>query len=91
MKSLKYEITGQFLCLRLFKNVWKVKINRLYTHVSPNNILSAEQYGSGNICVQEPIFSLINDVLQALNDRKLVGGVFCDLTKASNSVIMKFN
>jgi hypothetical protein len=32
------------------------------------------------------IFSLINDVLQALNDRKLAGGIFCDLTKAFYSI-----
>jgi hypothetical protein len=32
------------------------------------------------------IFSLINDVLQALNDRKLVGSIFYDLTNTFDSV-----
>jgi hypothetical protein len=31
-------------------------------------------------------FNLINNILQALNDKKLVGGIFCDLTKAFDSV-----
>jgi hypothetical protein len=31
-------------------------------------------------------FNLISNILQALNSKKLVGGVFCDLTKAFDSV-----
>jgi hypothetical protein len=31
-------------------------------------------------------FNLINNILQALNDKKLTGGIFCDLTKAFDSV-----
>jgi len=31
-------------------------------------------------------YSLINEVLDALNSKKLVGGIFCDLKKAFDSV-----
>jgi hypothetical protein len=32
------------------------------------------------------IFDLTNNILQALNDSKQVGDIFCDLTKAFDSV-----
>jgi hypothetical protein len=32
------------------------------------------------------IFDLTNNILQGLNDSKRVGGIFCDLTKAFDSV-----
>jgi hypothetical protein len=35
------------------------------------------------------MFSLINNILQALNDGKLVGDIYCDLTKAFDSVKMQ--
>jgi hypothetical protein len=31
-------------------------------------------------------FSLINEILEALNSKKVVGGIFCILEKASDSV-----
>jgi hypothetical protein len=31
-------------------------------------------------------FNLVNNILQAPNSKKLVGGIFCDLTKAFDSV-----
>jgi hypothetical protein len=46
--------------------------------------LDAEQYGfRKNYSMETAIFNLLNNILQALNDKKLVGGIFCDLTKAS--------
>jgi hypothetical protein len=36
--------------------------------------------------MESATFNLINSILQALNSKKLVGGIFCDLTKAFDSV-----
>jgi hypothetical protein len=49
--------------------------------------LPAEQHGfRKHLSTGTAIFSLINNILQALNDRKLMGGIFFDLTKAFDSV-----
>jgi retron-type reverse transcriptase len=39
-----------------------------------------------NYSTETAIFNLLNNILQALNDKKLVGGIFCDLIKAFDSV-----
>ncbi|PNF31336.1 hypothetical protein B7P43_G10907, partial [Cryptotermes secundus] len=65
----------------------KVIYNRVYAHVVLNNILPAEQHGfRKHLSTDTAILSLLNNIMQALNDRKLVGGIFCDLTKAFDSV-----
>jgi hypothetical protein len=65
----------------------KVIFNRLHTHISVNNILDADQYGFRRNCSMETAtFNLINNILHAWNSKKLVGGIFCDLTKAFDSV-----
>jgi hypothetical protein len=49
--------------------------------------LAAEQNGfRKNYSTETAIFNLLNNILQALNDKKLVGCIFCDLTKAFDSV-----
>jgi hypothetical protein len=59
----------------------------VYAHVLFNNILPAEQHRfRKHLSTETAIFSLLNNIMQALNDRKLVGGIFCDLTKAFDSV-----
>jgi hypothetical protein len=69
------------------KIVEKVIFNRLYAHVSLNNILSVEQHGFGRKgSTETAIFDLTNNILQALTDSKQVGGIFRDLTKAFDSV-----
>jgi hypothetical protein len=51
-------------------------------HIS-NNILAKEQYGfRNNISTEKAIYQLTNNILKALNNKCLVGGIFCDLTKA---------
>jgi hypothetical protein len=64
----------------------KVIFNRLYFHVNNNNILTDEQYGFRKTSTELASFNLINNLLQALNDKKLVRGIFCDLTKTFDSV-----
>ena len=52
-----------------------------------HNILTSHQYGfRANRTSEQAIFSLVNSVLESLNKKQLVGGVFCDLQKAFNTV-----
>jgi retron-type reverse transcriptase len=61
--------------------------NRLHTYISLNNILDADQYGFRKNCSTETAaFNLTSNILQALDSKKLVGGIFRDLTKAFDSV-----
>ena len=65
------------------KVLQKVIYNRLQNHVTVNNILAEEQYGfRNNSSTETASFNLINNMLDALNSNMLVGGIFCDLTKA---------
>jgi hypothetical protein len=52
-----------------------------------NNVLAKEQYGFRNNTLSEKaIYQLTNNVFKALDNKYLVGGIFCDLTKAFDSV-----
>jgi hypothetical protein len=64
---------------------------RLYTQDSintfnittHNSILAYEQYGfKHNSSPEKAPYKLLDDVLSALNNNLLVGGIFCDLEKA---------
>jgi len=61
----------------------KVIFNRLHNHVNNYNILAQEQYGFRNkLSTEAATFNLLNNVLDALNNKYMVGGIFCDLSKA---------
>lgn len=65
----------------------KVIYKRLYNHMISNNILAKEQYGFiSNTSTENAIYQLTNNILKALDNKYLVGGIFCDLTKAFNCV-----
>jgi len=65
----------------------KVIYTRLYQHINQNNILATEQYGfRNNSSTKKASFKLINEILLALNNKLTVGGLFCDLEKAFDSV-----
>ena len=65
----------------------KVIFNRLRDHVTNYNILAHEQYGfRNNLSTEAAAFNLLNNVLDALNNKFMVGGIFCDLTKAFDCV-----
>jgi hypothetical protein len=56
-----------------------------------NNILANEQYGfRSNSSTERASYKLINEILNALNNKILVGGIFCDLMKAFDWSIMIF-
>jgi hypothetical protein len=65
----------------------KVIYVRLYQHLNNHNILVNEEFGfRAQSSTEKATFILINEILEALNSNKLVGGIFCDLEKASDSV-----
>jgi hypothetical protein len=62
-------------------------IDLLQLYFLINNILLTEQHGfRKHLSIETDIFTLFNNILQALNDGKLVGGIFCDLTIAFDGV-----
>jgi len=59
----------------------------LYQHTNQNNILATEQYGfRNNFSTEKASFKLLNEILLAFNNKLTVGGIFCDLEKAFDSV-----
>jgi hypothetical protein len=65
----------------------EVIFNRLLTYVSQNNNLDADQYGFRKQCSTETAtFNLTNNILQALDRKKLVGEIFCNMIKVFDSV-----
>jgi hypothetical protein len=60
---------------------------RLHQHKMSNDILANEHYDSRiNSSTKTAFYKLINDVLNVLNNKMLVGGIFCDLKKAFDCV-----
>jgi hypothetical protein len=69
---------------KVFKKIIYV---RLYQHINKNNILSNKQFGfRSKFSTEIAPYELINDKLQAFNDKIPVGDIFCDLHKAFDCV-----
>jgi hypothetical protein len=65
----------------------KFIFRRLIQHLDYNKILANEQFGfRSNTPTDLASFHLISKILEALNNRLLVGGIFCDLRKAVDCV-----
>jgi hypothetical protein len=61
--------------------------DRLLKHIETNNILAVEQFGFRTSSSTEKVsYKLTGYILNALNNRMIVGGIFCDLQKASDCV-----
>jgi hypothetical protein len=60
---------------------------QLYEHSITNNILAKEQFGfKSKSATNDAIYKLTNDILIVLNNKLMVGGLFCDLEKAFDCV-----
>jgi hypothetical protein len=60
---------------------------RLLDHLHKNNIISKEQYGfQTGFTTENAAYRLINEVLNALNNKQIVGSIFCDPSKAFDCV-----
>ena len=65
----------------------KVIYNRLLQHTKENNIIVTDQYGfKNNSWTELAVFKLTNQILSHINNKSLVCGIFCDLTKAFDAV-----
>ena len=61
----------------------KVIYRRILTHVTNNNILVNEQFGfRSKLSTEKATYNLINEISEALNNKRQVGGIFFDLEKA---------
>jgi hypothetical protein len=65
----------------------KALFNRLAAHLNTNKLLVGNRFGfRKGIATEDAIFKLINEILNALNNKKMAGSIFCDLEKAFDSV-----
>ena len=65
----------------------KLIFARLYKHLLTNRILAKEQYGFiSNSSTESVAYNVINEITQAMNDRRALEGLFCDLEKAFDCV-----
>jgi hypothetical protein len=59
----------------------------LFSHLDKNNILAKEQFGfRPHASTYQAAYIMINGILTALNNKLVVGGIFCDLQKAFDCV-----
>jgi hypothetical protein len=74
--------------LTSFSNIFEKFIyNRVYQHISNNQILVNEQFGFKHSSSTDiATYKLTKNILTALNNKLLVGGIFCDLHKAFDCV-----
>jgi hypothetical protein len=65
----------------------KIIYDRLLKHIETNNMLAAEQFGfRTSSSTERASYKLTDDILNALNNRMMVGDIFCDLQKAFDCV-----
>jgi hypothetical protein len=65
----------------------RIIYDRLYQHLNYNNILVSEQFGFiKDSPTSAPTHKLLKEILDALNNNSLVGGILCDIKKAFDCV-----
>ena len=65
----------------------RVIYNRIYSHVSENNLLYEKQFGfQKNNSTEYAILQLTNELKESFHDREFTVGVFIDLSKAFDTV-----
>jgi hypothetical protein len=70
-----------------FSNLRKGYFKKIIFHINNSNVSVKEQFGlRKKSSITLAPYDLLNDTLSALNEKLLVGGVFCDLKKAFDCV-----
>jgi len=74
--------------LAVFSKIFeKVLYNRLIDHLHSNVILNKHQYGfRSEKSTENASYVLLNEILTALNNKQMVGGIFNDLHKAFDCI-----
>jgi len=74
--------------LTAFSKVFeRIIYERLLQHTETNNILTDVQFGFRTFSsTDKASYKLIDGILDALNNKMMVGGIFCDLQKAFDCV-----
>jgi hypothetical protein len=86
-KTLIYNFRPISLLPALSKIFEKIIYKRLNYHLTLNNILVKEQFGFRcDTSTEIAIYTLFNNVLSSQKEKKIVGGLFCDLKKAFDCV-----
>ena len=56
-------------------------------HLNNNAILNEHQFGfQSEVSTDNASRILLNEILEAMNSKQMVGGIFCDLHKASDCI-----
>jgi len=70
------------LLMSLSKIFEKLMYTRIFQHLIDNNILVDEQFCLRiNFSTVQATHKLLNAILNAINNKKIVGSIFCDLHK----------
>jgi hypothetical protein len=65
----------------------KIIYTMIYAHNVLNKILANEEYGfRSSLSTDNASYTLIHEILSAMNNKHIVGGIFCDLSKAFDCV-----
>jgi hypothetical protein len=74
--------------LNSFSNIFeKIMQTRLFKHLHNNNYLCRERYGFlMKLTTENATYTLTNEVLNVLNNKLIVGVIFCNLKKAFGCV-----
>ena len=74
--------------LPAFSNIFeKVVYKRLFDHLNNNEIMDEHQFGfQSEVSTDNASRILLNEILEAMNSKQMVGGIFCDLHKASDCI-----
>ena len=74
--------------LTSFSKIFETLIHRrILKHITNYTILSTEQYGFRlGLRTDNATYKLTTEILNAMNNKLLVGGIFCDLEKAFDCV-----
>jgi transposase len=76
-----------FLLISFSKIFEKIIYERLLQHININSILAEEQFGFRlATSTDKASYRLINEILNVMNERRVIGGIFCDLQKVSDFV-----
>jgi len=89
MRQNKSAKLSTYIAVNLSSKVFeKALYSRLIEHINSNNILVGQQFGfKKRLAMKDAIFKLTHEILNALNNKVMVGSIFCDLEKAFDIVI----